>query len=301
MMAGRERRGRHDLRQAGVQDAGRHRDQRRVRRRDQHPAQLPHPGARFRAARARAEGAGRDQPAGPHPRPRLRPARHRPRAYRRPREGTHRRPGGGLDAPEPPGHHPGTLRRPLVAGMRRSLRRPQQHRVHRRVQRHDGRPGDRDPHGLRLLGHRRGLRPRRLHVLRHGAGEALRRAALPHAPHLDPREAAQLWRHHVDHLSDPRARRRAALRPHAYRDLRSEGAEPRLRRRPGARPRRRDRHRYEAIGREEYDAIRAAVEAGTYEYRVEEGTFDCAGYVDRLAETGEPAEKRDPESTWGPA
>ena len=46
-----------------------------------------------------------------------------------------------------------------------------------------------------------------------------------------------------------------------------------------------DRHRYEAIGREEYDAIRAEVEAGTYEYRVEDGTFDCAAYVDWLAES----------------
>ena len=47
-----------------------------------------------------------------------------------------------------------------------------------------------------------------------------------------------------------------------------------------------DRHRYESIARDEYDAIRAEVEAGTYEYRVEEGTFDCAGYVDWLAEIG---------------
>ena len=62
-----------------------------------------------------------------------------------------------------------------------------------------------------------------------------------------------------------------------------------------------DRHRYESIAREEYDEIRAQVEAGTYAYRVEEGTFDCAGYVDWLAEIGEPEEKRDPESTWGPA
>ena len=62
-----------------------------------------------------------------------------------------------------------------------------------------------------------------------------------------------------------------------------------------------DRHRYESIAREEYDEIRAQVEAGNYAYRVEEGTFDCAGYVDWLAEIGEPEEKRDPESTWGPA
>ena len=62
-----------------------------------------------------------------------------------------------------------------------------------------------------------------------------------------------------------------------------------------------DRHRYEAITRAEYDAIRAEVEAGTYAYRVEDGTFDCAGYVDWLAEEGEPAERHDPESLWGPA
>ena len=62
-----------------------------------------------------------------------------------------------------------------------------------------------------------------------------------------------------------------------------------------------DRHRYESITREEYDAIRAEVEAGTYDYRVEDGTFDCAGYVAWLAGTGEPAEKRDPESLWEPA
>ena len=62
-----------------------------------------------------------------------------------------------------------------------------------------------------------------------------------------------------------------------------------------------DRHRYESITREEYDEIRAEVEAGTYEYRVEEGTFDCAGYVAWLAGTGEPAERRDPESLWGSA
>ena len=44
---------------------------------------------------------------------------------------------------------------------------------------------------------------------------------------------------HLDHLSDPRAGRRPALRPHADRNLRPEGAQPGLRRRPGARPRRR--------------------------------------------------------------
>ena len=62
-----------------------------------------------------------------------------------------------------------------------------------------------------------------------------------------------------------------------------------------------DRHRYESITREEYDEVRAEVEAGTYEYRVEEGIFDCAGYVDWLAEIGEPAEMRDSESLWEPA
>ena len=61
-----------------------------------------------------------------------------------------------------------------------------------------------------------------------------------------------------------------------------------------------DRHRYESIGREEYDAIRADVEAGTYAYRVEDGTFDCAGYVAWLVEIGEPAERLDPESLWKP-
>ena len=61
-----------------------------------------------------------------------------------------------------------------------------------------------------------------------------------------------------------------------------------------------DRHRYESIAREEYDAIRADVEAGTYEYRVEEGTFDCTGYVSWLAEIGEPAERHDPDSLWEP-
>ena len=61
-----------------------------------------------------------------------------------------------------------------------------------------------------------------------------------------------------------------------------------------------DRHRYESITHEEYDEVRAEVEAGTYEYRIEEGTFDCAGYVDWLAEIGEPAEMRDSESLWEP-
>ena len=60
-----------------------------------------------------------------------------------------------------------------------------------------------------------------------------------------------------------------------------------------------DRHRYVSITREEYDSIRAEVEAGTYEYQVEEDVFDCAAYVERLAGLGEPAEKRDPQSAWG--
>ena len=61
-----------------------------------------------------------------------------------------------------------------------------------------------------------------------------------------------------------------------------------------------DRHRYVSISREEYDAIRAAVKTGAYEYRMEEGCFDCAAYRDWLAGLGEPAEKRDPESAWRP-
>lgn len=59
-----------------------------------------------------------------------------------------------------------------------------------------------------------------------------------------------------------------------------------------------DRHRYRAIDREEYDAIRAEVEAGTYEYRIEEEPFDCAAYLARLEQAGEPLEKRDPDATW---
>lgn len=59
-----------------------------------------------------------------------------------------------------------------------------------------------------------------------------------------------------------------------------------------------DRHRYVSITREEYDDIRAQVEAGTYEYEVEEGRFDCAGYIAWLESLGEPPEKRDPDSTW---
>ena len=60
-----------------------------------------------------------------------------------------------------------------------------------------------------------------------------------------------------------------------------------------------DRHRYESVAREEYDAIRAEVEAGTYEYRVEDGTFDCADYEAWLTEIGEPAEKLDPRKHVG--
>lgn len=60
-----------------------------------------------------------------------------------------------------------------------------------------------------------------------------------------------------------------------------------------------DRHRYAAITPDEYYSIRAKVEAGEYEYQVEEGTFDCAGYIDWLKSIGEPLEKRDDRSTWG--
>ncbi|MEE8171394.1 MAG: carboxyltransferase domain-containing protein [Alphaproteobacteria bacterium] len=59
-----------------------------------------------------------------------------------------------------------------------------------------------------------------------------------------------------------------------------------------------DRHRYRAISREEYDDIRERVEAGSYEYQVEEDSFDCAGYIAWLDSLGEPAEKRDPQSSW---
>ena len=60
-----------------------------------------------------------------------------------------------------------------------------------------------------------------------------------------------------------------------------------------------DRHRYVSITREEYNDISTEVEAGTYEYLVEEGIFDCASYIEWLKSLGEPPEKRDPESTWG--
>jgi len=59
-----------------------------------------------------------------------------------------------------------------------------------------------------------------------------------------------------------------------------------------------DRHRYIAIARDEYDDIRAQVEAGTYDYAIEEDTFDCASYLARLEEQGEPLEKHDPDATW---
>jgi urea carboxylase len=59
-----------------------------------------------------------------------------------------------------------------------------------------------------------------------------------------------------------------------------------------------DRHRYVSISREEYDDARARVEAGSYEYQVEEDVFDCAGYVGWLRSLNEPLDKRDPQSTW---
>ncbi len=59
-----------------------------------------------------------------------------------------------------------------------------------------------------------------------------------------------------------------------------------------------DRHRYRAISREEYDEIRAEVEAGRYDYQVEEDSFDCAGYAAWLESLGEPAELRDPDASW---
>jgi urea carboxylase len=62
-----------------------------------------------------------------------------------------------------------------------------------------------------------------------------------------------------------------------------------------------DRHRYRAISREEYDDIRAQVEAGRYAYEVEEGEFDCTAYAGWLESLGEPAEKTDPDATWSVA
>ena len=59
-----------------------------------------------------------------------------------------------------------------------------------------------------------------------------------------------------------------------------------------------DRHRYRAVSRDEYDEIRAAVEAGNYEYQVEEDSFDCAGYIAWLESLGESAQKTDPDASW---
>lgn len=59
-----------------------------------------------------------------------------------------------------------------------------------------------------------------------------------------------------------------------------------------------DRHRYRSIDREEYDAIRVEVEAGTYDYQIEEEPFDCAIYLAELESQGVPLEKHDPEATW---
>ena len=59
-----------------------------------------------------------------------------------------------------------------------------------------------------------------------------------------------------------------------------------------------DRHRYRAISRDEYDEIRAEVEAGRYEYQVEEDTFDCTGYAAWLESLGEPEELTDPDASW---
>jgi len=62
-----------------------------------------------------------------------------------------------------------------------------------------------------------------------------------------------------------------------------------------------DRHRYRSISREEYDEIRAEVEAGRYDYQVEEESFDCSGYAAWLESLGEPAELRDPDASWSHA
>lgn len=59
-----------------------------------------------------------------------------------------------------------------------------------------------------------------------------------------------------------------------------------------------DRHRYRAIARDEYDHIRELVEAGSYEYQIEEDNFDCAQYIAWLESLGEAAEKTDPDSSW---
>ena len=59
-----------------------------------------------------------------------------------------------------------------------------------------------------------------------------------------------------------------------------------------------DRHRYRAITRDEYDHIRELVEAGTYEYQIEEDSFDCAQYITWLESLGEAVEKTDRNSSW---
>ena len=59
-----------------------------------------------------------------------------------------------------------------------------------------------------------------------------------------------------------------------------------------------DRHRYRAIARDEYEHIRELVEAGIYEYQIEEDSFDCAQYIAWLESLGEAAEKIDLNSSW---
>ena len=59
-----------------------------------------------------------------------------------------------------------------------------------------------------------------------------------------------------------------------------------------------DRHRYRAIARDEYEHIRELVEAGIYEYQIEEDSFDCAQYIAWLESLGEAAEKTDLNSLW---
>jgi len=62
-----------------------------------------------------------------------------------------------------------------------------------------------------------------------------------------------------------------------------------------------DRHRYVSISREEYEDIRAAVKAGLYEYKVENGIFDCEAYCMWLSKIGQPTQKLDPnaDQIWG--
>lgn len=43
-----------------------------------------------------------------------------------------------------------------------------------------------------------------------------------------------------------------------------------------------DRHRYVAVSEQEYYEIRASVEAGTYEYQIEDDVFDVLAYLDWL-------------------